>query len=109
MPKAILRTSNLINKVKVDEVDYEVWKKIYDFMDGKEAIVTESVSQEGQYVFLALCDENDDKELTYLFEQDSTVGTYIDEPERFDNDWDNDEYCGIDGCFTLDPECVEFI
>lgn len=109
MPKVILRTFNQINKVKVDELDYDLWKKIYEFMDGKEAIVVNSVSQEGVYVLIALCDENDDKELTYMFEQDSTVGVYIDERERFDRDWDNNEYCGIDAFFILKPECVELI
>ena len=80
--------------------DYSLWQKIAEYMNGEIALVIESKACDGEYVFLGLKDENKNKELHYMMEQDSMIGVYIDDREGFDNAWDSGEY-EPDGCFFL--------
>lgn len=86
----------------------DLWKKIEAFMDGETAIVIKSSMNNGQYLFLGLKDKEKDKELHYMIEQDPMIGVYIDDRERFNEDWDNDKY-EPDGCIYLNPENVELL
>lgn len=88
--------------------DFDLWKNIEEYMDGETAIVIESALQNGMYLFLGLKDEEKNKQLHYMIEQDSMIGVYIDERERFNADWDSGEY-EPDGCIYLDPENVELM
>lgn len=77
-------------------------------MDGETALVIESSMDNGQYVFLGLKDAEKDKELHYMIEQDSTIGVYINDRDRFDNDWEGGLY-DSDGCIYLNPENIELL
>lgn len=105
--KAILITSGLFNDNDSNDCDYELWKSIAEFMNGETAWVTESSGEEGVYVFLGLKDEDRGKELTYMMEQDSVMGTYIDNREDFDSVWESEEY-DPPGCFYLEEKYIEF-
>ena len=106
--EARLKTSGMFKDLDHDDADYQLWEKISEYMDGEMALVIESGAEEGKYVFLALKDEEKNKELHYMFEQDSNFGVYIDDREEFDRDWDRGEY-EPDGCHYLDPENVEIL
>lgn len=106
--EAKLKTANMLTDVSLDERDYELWKKIYAYMDGETAIVMKSTTGDGTYVFLGLKDKEKNKELNYMFEQDSMIGVYIDDRETFDRDWDSGDY-EPDGCHYLNPANVELI
>lgn len=106
--EARLKTANMLTDVSPDDPDYQLWKKIYEYMDGETAIVMKSTSGDGTYLFLGLKDKEKNKELHYMFEQDSFIGVYIDDREEFDKDWDSGDY-EPDGCHYLNPENVEFL
>lgn len=106
--EARLKTANMLIDVSPDDPDYQLWKKIYEYMDGETAIVMKSTSGDGTYLFLGLKDKEKNKELHYMFEQDSFIGVYIDDREEFDRDWDSGDY-EPDGCHYLNPENVELL
>lgn len=103
-----LKTAGIFTNRSEGTIDISLWKDIETFMDGETALVIESSMDNGQYVFLALKDEEKNKELHYMIEQDSMIGVYIDDREGFDEAWDNDEY-EPDGCIYLNPENVELL
>lgn len=105
---AKLKTAGVFTDIKEGTIDVSLWKKIEAFMDEETAIVIESSMNNGQYLFLGLKDKEKDKELHYMIEQDSMIGVYIDDRERFNEDWDNDKY-EPDGCIYLNPENVELL
>lgn len=76
-------------------------------MDSETALVIESSAIDGQYIFLGLTDAEKNKELSYMFEQDSMMGVFIDDREGFDKAWDSEEY-EHDGCFYLEPQYLIF-
>lgn len=96
----------MFNDIPPDDPDYPLWEKIIAYMEGENALVIRSAINDGSYVFLGLQDKEKDKELHYLFEQDSMFGTYIDDREAFDKDWDSGDY-EPDGCHYINPENVE--
>lgn len=106
--EARLKTLNMFRNFSPDDTDYELWQNITEYMDGETAIVIESSAMDGQYLFLGLKDKEKDRELHYMFEQDSRFGTYIDDREGFDADWDSGDY-EPDGCHYLEPENVEIL
>lgn len=75
-----LKTLNLINDISPDDPDYQLWKKIFAYMDGEIALASKSSTEDGLYVFLGLKDKEKDKELHYMFdfaelEQYRAIGT----------------------------------
>lgn len=101
MEKVILRTKGMLDRLDMPDEDRGIWKDIYDIMNGKAAYVKKSEAMEGKYVFLGLADEEKNKDLFYLIEQDSMVGRYIEDWEEFEADWDAGRY-EMDGCIYLD-------
>ncbi len=106
--KAKLKTKGTFNDCDPNEEDFGLWKTIEEYMNGEEALVAEAQAKEGEYVFLGLLDEEKDKELFYMMEQDSMTGMYIDDREAFDNDWKTGNY-DRDGCMYLKVEWLEDI
>lgn len=106
--EAKLKTIGVFTEGIEGEIDVSLWKDIETFMNGETALVIKSSMDNGQYVFLALNDEEKNKELHYMIEQDSMIGVYIDDREGFDEAWDNGEY-EPDGCIYLNPENVELL
>lgn len=105
MKKVILNTERLLDGCDIQDRDYELWKSIYEHMNGEIVFVTESVSEKGKYIFCGLADGEKNKELFYLIEQDSMIGRYIGDRESFEIEWGNGEY-EPDGCIYLDlQEC----
>jgi len=106
--EAKLKTQGMYADLDHNDADYLLWVKIAEYMDGETALVIESSSGSGEYVFLALKDEKKNKELIYMMEQDRMFGCYIDDREGFDEDWDSGEYEPA-GCHYLAPENVELL
>ncbi len=103
-----LKTRNMFRGMNPDDADYQLWQDITEYMDGETAFVMESRAEDGKYVFLGLKDKEKNRELHYMFEQDSRFGIYIDDREGFDADWDNNDY-EPDGCHYLNLENVEVL
>ena len=102
-----LNTLDMFKNEDTRDCDYDLLQKIAEFMNGETALVIESAANDGQYVFLGLTDAEKNKELFYMFEQDSIVGLYINDREEFDKAWDSEEY-EHDGCFYLEPQYLIF-
>lgn len=90
------------------EKDSEMWKKIYDFMDGERAYVTNAQAATDKYLFLGLKNELKNKELYWLIEQDDVIGCGYTR-EEFCDLWEEGLYEGLDGCIYLEPENVEIL
>lgn len=103
--KVYLKTAGMFDNHDPNETDYELWKSIAEYMDGNAALVVDHLKERGTLTFLCLENEKKDKELAYMKEQDSMMGCYINERERFDKDWDSEEY-EPDGLFMLKEENV---
>lgn len=106
--EAKLKIAGVFTNESEGTIDISLWKEIEAFMDGETALVMESSMDNGQYVFLGLTDEEKNKELHYMIEQDSFIGVYIDDREGFNEAWDSGEY-EPDGCIYLNPENVELL
>lgn len=107
--EARLKTANMLTDTHPDFPDYQLWKRIYAYMDGKIARVIKSSIGDGTYVLLGLTNEEENKKLHYMFEQDSLMGVYIDDWENFNKDWDSGDYEPPDECYYLNPEHVELL
>lgn len=83
-----------------------LYQKIYQAMDGQEAIVMPRISNSNEMTFCSLTDPVQDRELSYLMEQDPWVGCYINDREAFDREYDSGDY-GRDVSFILDADLVE--
>lgn len=103
--EVILKTAGMFDNYDPKETDYELWKSIAEFMDGEAALVVDHYADNGTFTFLCLKDAEKDKEYAYMREQDSMMGCYIDDRERFDKDWDSEEY-EPDGLFILSADNV---
>ena len=101
MGKVILRTKETLDRCAIQGKDHELWKNIYELMDGEIAYVYKSEAEEGKYVFCGLADPGKNKDLFYLIEQDSMIGRYIGDWEEFEADWESGAY-EPDGCIYLD-------
>lgn len=77
--EAKLNTLDMFKNYDTRDCDYELWQKIAEFMNGETALVIESSACDGRYVFLGLTDVDKNKELFYMFEQDSMTGVFIDD------------------------------
>ena len=84
--KVRLKTRGMFNTDSPSDTDYQLWQEISEYMDGETAFVLESSFMPGKYVLLNLEDAEKDKELHYMMEQDSMMGTYNDDREEFDKD-----------------------
>lgn len=107
MEKVILKTAGMYDGCEQQEPDYELWKSISNYMDGETALVKESGAKNGKYVFLGLVDEKKNKELFYMMEQDSMMGTYVDDRTSFEEAWEKGKY-EPEGCFYLEKKHIEF-
>lgn len=87
--------------------DRRLWEKIMRLMDGEIAFVHKSASNHDAYLFLGLKDKPKNKELFYLMEQDSQKGSYYNDRERFEKDWNSGKY-GLDGNIFLGSDNVVF-
>lgn len=101
MEKVILRTKGMLDRCAIQGKDHELWKNIYELMDGEIAYVRKSMAEKGKYIFIGLVDGGKNKDLFYLIEQDSMIGRYIGDWEEFEADWDAGCY-EMDGCIYLD-------
>lgn len=90
--EVILKTAGMFDGYDPNERDYELWKSIAEYMDGEAALVVDHYKKNGTFTFLCLQDEKKDKELAYMREQDSMAGCYIDDRDRFNEDWDNEYF-----------------
>lgn len=102
-----LNTKNMYEGMDPENNDYQLWKKISEYMDGEAAFVIESPENDGKYVFLGLKDKKKNKNLIYMMEQDSMIGTYIDDREGFDKAWEDGEYTP-EGFIHLETEYLIF-
>lgn len=103
--EVILKTAGMFDDHDPKETDYELWKSIAEYIDGEAALVVDHYVDDGTFTFLCLKDADKDKEYAYMREQDSMMGCYIDDRDRFDADWENEEY-EPDGLFILSAENV---
>lgn len=105
--EAKLNTLHMYDNHDKNDKDYPLWQKIAEYMNGETALVIESSAIDGQYVFLGLTDAEKNKELFYMFEQDSMMGVFIDDREGFDKAWDNEQY-EPDACFYIEAKFLIF-
>ena len=111
---AVLHTGNLTEeKLKglcpeSTAADIRNLAKIYALMDGQTAILLPSLSGDGGYTFCGLADKGIDREISYLFEQDSTFGSYINQREEFDKAYASGGY-DREMMFCLSKELVEVV
>lgn len=91
----------------VSAEDRRLWEKIVHLMDGELAFVHKSTSNPDTYLFLGLKDKPKSKELFYLMEQDSQKGSYYNDREGFEKDWNSGKY-GLDGQILLGSDNVVF-
>jgi hypothetical protein len=103
--EVILKTAGMFDSYDPNGTDHELWKSIAEYMDGEAALVVDHYANYGRFTFLGLQDETKNKELAYMKEQDSMMGCYIDNRDRFNEDWDQEEY-EPDGLFILSKENV---
>lgn len=109
MNEVKLKMLNMFKDKDKTDRDYSLGENIAKYMDGETAYVIKSAAMDNvEYLFLGLKDKDKDKELHYMIEQDSMIGTYIDDREGFDKAWDNEEY-EPDGGIYLKPEEVELL
>lgn len=80
--------------------DYEEWsqadkerlQKAFELLDGKAGYASPAYDGDG-YHFIGCEDDEVAKEFMWLMEMDDMFGQYSeDERERFDADWENDNY-----------------
>jgi hypothetical protein len=101
--KVYLKTAGMFDNHDQNETDYELWESIAEYMDGEAACVVDHYKEDGTFTFLFLGNAEKNKELAYMKEQDSMMGCYINDRDRFNKDWDNEEY-ESDGLFILKEE-----
>lgn len=93
---------------KFTQEDIERSLKAKKLLNGQVAILSsETFGLDGaDYPIYGL--ENDDvfKEYVWLLEQDPLFGTYIDDRENFDKDWENGDY-SPDGVLTIPEEYIK--
>jgi hypothetical protein len=83
--------------------------KAYDLIDGLGVAVMDNFTDDGY--LLAGWNKKDEeriKELIYAFEQDPVVGTYVDDRDQFEKDWDAGDY-DSPGSLSIDKDDVEII
>lgn len=97
---AILHTENHLDKGD------KIINDFYKLLDGVKCVVAENIFAS---VFSIIgSDDPKYKEAIYLLEQDKMSGSYINERERFDKDWDAGEYFS-DESILIEKEFVEIV
>lgn len=104
---ATLRTAGMFDGHDPQDADFDLWKSIAEYMDGETALVIDSYAEKGKYVFLGLTNSEKYKELSYMMEQDSMTGAFINDREVFEEMWETGEYYR-DEYFYLEENCLEF-
>lgn len=110
--RVVLHTSSMtVEKLKeifpeVTAEEIALYEQIYKMMDVQEAIVVESYFGANEFIFCGATDNEKNKEILYLMEQDPLFGCYIDQREEFDRAYDRNEYVR-DGSFCLQAGLVE--
>lgn len=102
-----LKTKGMFDDQKDDVKDYELWRSIAEYMNEERALVASSSFEDQKCSFIGLLDCEKNKELCYMMEQDSLVGTYINDRKGFDDAWDYDQYFP-DGSFYIEKKYIEF-
>lgn len=106
--EAKLNTLHMYDNYDKNYKDYPLWKKIAEYMNGEIAFVLEkSFEESSKYLFLGLKDDEKNKKLHYMIEQDSMIGCFINDRKGFDNIWDNENY-EPDTCFYIEAEYLVF-
>mgnify|MGYP000053823064 FL=1 len=100
-----LNTLHMYDSTDPDERDYQLHKKIAEFMNGEVAIVSNAIDGSEDYRLLFLVDPKKDMELAYMMEQDSRTGCFINNREDFEKVYASGEY-SRDVCLVLKPETV---
>lgn len=98
--KAIIHTENHLDNGDKNANDF------YSLLDGVECVVAENIFASGFCIIGS--DDPKYKEAIYLSEQDEMGGSYINERERFDKDWDAGEYFS-DESILIEKEFVEIV
>lgn len=112
--QAVLHTGGLTAERLKDmypeapESDAQNWGKVYSMLDGQEALLVPSFHEKGEFIFIGLKDHERDKEVSYLMEQDSEVGCFINQQEEFDRVYDSGDY-SRDVQFCLKSDQVELV
>lgn len=93
---------------EASEDDINNWLKSYQSFDGVYVYLTHSEGSE--YGLMGWPEESDKKVMmaVYYMEQDSLMGTYLDDFERFKGNWDSQEY-DSDAAITFPADQVEVI
>ncbi|MGG4462623.1 hypothetical protein ABEO79_00190 [Micromonospora provocatoris] len=99
--------NNILERAEADLSDKEIETAIeyFNCFDGVVAFVVRGFGGKG-WSLVAWEQEFDNqiKEATYLAEQDPMFGTYIDQREEFDRDWENNEYCPTGSLFFTEDD-----
>lgn len=113
--QAVLHTGEMTEERIKDQTpealdcDVRNFAKIYSLLDGQMALVLLSPYGEGDaYIFIGLLDAAMNKEVTYLLEQGSYYGCYINQREEFDRDYDSGNH-SCDVTFCKDKGQVEVV
>ena len=118
--KGVLRTSGKTDEQikesfnnefgSITQEEMNDYKKMMDIVDGLEVFVTDSFYGGDSYSLVSWVEKDNDKwkEFVYLAEQDSMFGTYVDEREQFDKDWDTEEY-EPNGSLVFNKDDVEIL
>lgn len=110
--RAILHTKHITaKKIKagssyLTNEEAELLGRMYALMDGQYAIVSPEVTEEDEYALLLILDRAINKEVEWILQQDPEGGSYINQREAFERDWENDEY-ESNGFLPLKANCVE--
>ena len=92
LKRVILKTKGMYANNDKSDPDYDLWQQIADYMDGEDVIVADSRSKPGSYVLLGLANQEKEKELFWMMEQDSMVGRYVGDRVEFDKAWESGDY-----------------
>lgn len=91
--EVFFRTEGMFDKHDPKEKDFELWKRIAKYINGKMAyVVSTTYEGEEKFIYLGLRNDADDKEAVYLMEQDSMTGCYINDREGFEEAWKSANY-----------------
>ena len=96
--RAILHTKHITaKKIKagssyLTNEEAELLGRMYALMDGQYAIVSPEVTEKDEYALLLILDRAINKEVEWILQQDPEGGSYINQREAFERDWENDEY-----------------
>jgi hypothetical protein len=101
------KNDNWIGNLKEEDIERMI--KYYNHFDGAKVVVADQIGGTG-YTMVLWENESDNqvKEALYLMEQDEYFGSYIEERELFDTDWENGEY-ESGGSISFKREDVEII